>query len=781
MASAGFGATIGSGTARAEDEPPPEVTLEPTTTPTPTPCPPADLGGAPPPAGSQSIGGTLTDGTNPLPGIRVRLFTSANQIENTITTASGEYLFTDLGDATYYVAFFDPNAVYGGGFYDAGPLALAKDDATAIELTGAGASGIDAALQPETSSTVSGVVTDSGGSGVGGVLVDLYGKYFPIVGCTYTNGDGSYQVTGLRSGAYSGRASKPGYPTVGPVDPSIAVPPDDTTVDFQFPPLHSLSGQVLTAGGSGVPGIWVVACETTTNQCGSGSSDEAGDFQVPGLVEGSYTVRYEDGTGTGTYRAGYYGGPGTWVETAAEAVTVAVPGDSVVLRAVPSPVVSGTITPVGLPQDTVLVLLCDVDGNCFGAYPDEASGDYSIRIPIAGTYIAQVIDYTGTHPNAYIGAGGTAVGDPGLALEIVVGGADITLPEVALPDGGRILVNVFAGTQDGASVSVDFCLDELSCPNSTSTDEFGDAASPVMFEGPYYVRATTDYEHFFWYVGDAVEASSDFADAAAVAVVANADTAVVVQLPAVGTATDAGPGVAPVAVQLDDGSGTSPVTMTFPDVTASGVSSLTTSENGDPIPDGFQLGLPATYYDISTTAAYVAPITICISYAGVSYRNEAGLRFWHYDSSIPGWDDITTTLDTVTDTICGETNSLSPFVIVERQMVFNGFLQPVDNGVLNKMKAGAAVPVKFSLGGDFGLDIFAEGSPTVSVVSCANPIVDTIEQTVAAGTAQLTYDASTNRYTYVFKTMKSWAGTCRQLELTFSDGSSHSAVFQFTK
>ncbi len=43
---------------------------------------------------------------------------------------------------------------------------------------------------------------------------------------------------------------------------------------------------------------------------------------------------------------------------------------------------------------------------------------------------------------------------------------------------------------------------------------------------------------------------------------------------------------------------------------------------------------------------------------------------------------------------------------------FTGFFSPIDNlPAINSMKAGAAVPVKFSLGGDQGLDIFALGSP----------------------------------------------------------------------
>ena len=47
-------------------------------------------------------------------------------------------------------------------------------------------------------------------------------------------------------------------------------------------------------------------------------------------------------------------------------------------------------------------------------------------------------------------------------------------------------------------------------------------------------------------------------------------------------------------------------------------------------------------------------------------------------------------------------------------VIFNwsGFFQPVDNlPTLNVVKAGSAVPVKFGLGGDKGLSIFAPGYP----------------------------------------------------------------------
>jgi hypothetical protein len=112
---------------------------------------------------------------------------------------------------------------------------------------------------------------------------------------------------------------------------------------------------------------------------------------------------------------------------------------------------------------------------------------------------------------------------------------------------------------------------------------------------------------------------------------------------------------------------------------------------------------------------------------------------------------------------------------------FSGFSQPVDNlPTVNSVAAGRAVPVKFSLGGDQGLDIFEAGYPKSQTISCSSSAtVDGIEQTVTAGGSGLTYDASSGQYTYVWKTDKAWAGSCRQLVLKLKDGSTQRANFQF--
>ena len=99
---------------------------------------------------------------------------------------------------------------------------------------------------------------------------------------------------------------------------------------------------------------------------------------------------------------------------------------------------------------------------------------------------------------------------------------------------------------------------------------------------------------------------------------------------------------------------------------------------------------------------------------------------------------------------------------------------------MNVAAAGSSIPVKFSLNGDNGLNIFAAGYPVSQQITCSDGApVSAIEETVTAGNSSISYDAATDQYTYVWKTDKSWKGTCRQLILKLNDNSFHVANFQF--
>lgn len=114
---------------------------------------------------------------------------------------------------------------------------------------------------------------------------------------------------------------------------------------------------------------------------------------------------------------------------------------------------------------------------------------------------------------------------------------------------------------------------------------------------------------------------------------------------------------------------------------------------------------------------------------------------------------------------------------------FTGFFQPVDNsGVLNKAKAGSAIPVKFSLAGNQGLGVLAAGSPSSAATSCTTAgAEDAIEQTVTASNSGLTYDVAAGQYVYVWKTNTAWANSCRKLTVALADGTQREALFHFVK
>ncbi len=113
---------------------------------------------------------------------------------------------------------------------------------------------------------------------------------------------------------------------------------------------------------------------------------------------------------------------------------------------------------------------------------------------------------------------------------------------------------------------------------------------------------------------------------------------------------------------------------------------------------------------------------------------------------------------------------------------WSGFFDPVDNpGRLNTAKAGVAIPVRFSLGGNRPAPVVASGSPESRTVSCPSWPTDAIEQTVSASSSSIRYDAPTGRYIYTWKSSTSWANSCRKLIITLKDGTVHEATFRFSR
>ncbi len=113
-------------------------------------------------------------------------------------------------------------------------------------------------------------------------------------------------------------------------------------------------------------------------------------------------------------------------------------------------------------------------------------------------------------------------------------------------------------------------------------------------------------------------------------------------------------------VSVSAGSG---VTVTFATVSSSGDTTATKSSTGPTPPAGFSLGA-TSYYAITTTATFGPPVTICITYSPAQFNDPTTLRLFHFENS--AWVDVTTSNDTVAGIICGQTSSLSPFLLAER-------------------------------------------------------------------------------------------------------------------
>ncbi len=89
------------------------------------------------------------------------------------------------------------------------------------------------------------------------------------------------------------------------------------------------------------------------------------------------------------------------------------------------------------------------------------------------------------------------------------------------------------------------------------------------------------------------------------------------------------------------------------------------------------------------------------------------------------------------------------------------------------------MPIKFSLSGNRGPSILAANSPIVTAIACTpQSPADPVPPTSAVSNGGLQYDAASDRYTYVWKTVKGSKG-CRQVDVKLADGSSHVFLVKF--
>jgi hypothetical protein len=105
------------------------------------------------------------------------------------------------------------------------------------------------------------------------------------------------------------------------------------------------------------------------------------------------------------------------------------------------------------------------------------------------------------------------------------------------------------------------------------------------------------------------------------------------------------------------------------------------------------------------------------------------------------------------------------------------FLWPVKSRPeVNRVRAGRVALVRFSLDGFHGRRVLAAGYPRVAEIECGSSA-----EPASGEPARVRRVRARHGYAFLWKTRRSWAGTCRQLILGLDDGTVHRADYLFTR
>lgn len=138
----------------------------------------------------------------------------------------------------------------------------------------------------------------------------------------------------------------------------------------------------------------------------------------------------------------------------------------------------------------------------------------------------------------------------------------------------------------------------------------------------------------------------------------------------------------------------------------------------------------------------------------------------------------TTTVSCTATDSRGNTSDAGTFDVTV-SFTFNGFFAPVDNGILNTIKGGQSVPIKWAIPNGSGGFISSLGvveRVTQSKFTCtAGAPTDAIEAPTSGATS-LRYDTTANQYIYNWQSPKG-ANSCYKVTVYLTDGTSKSASF----
>lgn len=368
------------------------------------------------------------------------------------TAADGTFTVTGVKPGTYTLYFEGPNGANIAPQYWSG----ASSPATASYFTVTGGqttTGIDAVLQP--GSSISGTVTASGtGAPVSFAFVEALNTNGSGVAYASTASDGTYTLSGLASGSVTLQILPPYNANLltqwwsGASSQSDAqyfdVPAGGalTGYDAQLQVGATISGTIRDDAGNPIPFASAYALKAGNVFSVSGFADSSGNYTIPALTSGDYTVSF-DASGAGSYAAGWWDGA-----TTPSAATVIHVGDEQQVTGIDATLgagaaISGTVSGVtadgaSFPAANATITVVRPDGSQANQTYANGDGTYTVGNLPAGTYLLQIDpqgDTTDFTSQWYLNGTSLATATP---ITVTAGqtlsGTDITLPAaVTLP------------------------------------------------------------------------------------------------------------------------------------------------------------------------------------------------------------------------------------------------------------------------------------------------------------------------------------------------------------
>jgi hypothetical protein len=357
-----------------------------------------------------AISGTVTAsaGGAALPGVCVDVFTSdgaLTQVGSATTAADGTYTVSGLSVGSFDVEFSIDGCGSTGNFLSQWyNNAVSSASARTVPVTAGVTTGsINAALI--TAGTISGTVTAAtGGADLSGICVDVTQIGGSGSGAATTLANGTYAVTGLRTGSYTveffancGNTGNfltqwyAGQASEGLANP-VSVTNGLTTaaVNAALITGGTITGIVTAAaGGANLSGICVNASEISGTAFQSATTNASGSYTLSGLSTGDYTVEFSPDCGnSGNFLTQWYSGE-TSAGSADPVTVVAGTTTTPINAAMQLPgTITGTVTAAtgGAPLSGICVNVTSAGGSGVGFAITGADGTYSVSGLESGGY-----------------------------------------------------------------------------------------------------------------------------------------------------------------------------------------------------------------------------------------------------------------------------------------------------------------------------------------------------------------------------------------------------------